>query len=155
MARRLTDQILPELNYGIGKAASRAVLPQTVAFELPRIRFIVADDEVAFGIAAVEQRLGQARICVPQDADMPGPRRRLPALRKGVDGKQCRCYARSQALIDDVRDCLVVGTIITVDAFDPLTGVETAIARHHRPVGQPHNQGRIVAPRFASISNLE
>lgn len=144
LARRLADQILPDLNYGIGEAAPRAVLPQTVAFELPRIRFIIADDEVAFGIEAVEQRLGQAGICVPQDANMPGTRGRLPALRKGVDGKQRRCYARSQAPIDDARDCLVVGTIIKIDAVGSFAGVEAAIARYHRPVGQPHNQGRIV-----------
>ena len=66
-------RVLPDFNYGIGKAALRAVLPQAIALELPRIGLIVADDEIALGIETVEQRSGQARIAIPQDANVPRP----------------------------------------------------------------------------------
>jgi phage tail protein X len=35
LAGGIADQVLPDFNYGIGKAALRAVLPQAIALELP------------------------------------------------------------------------------------------------------------------------
>jgi hypothetical protein len=54
LAGGIADQILPDFNYGIGKAALRTVLPQAIALELPRIGLIVADDQTALGIETVE-----------------------------------------------------------------------------------------------------
>ena len=134
LAGGIADQVLPDFNYGIGKAALRAVLPQAIALELPRIGLIVADDEIALGIETVEQRFGQARIAIPQDANVPRSWNGLPALREGVDGKQRRCDARSQALIGHASDRLMVGAIKKIDAARPLALIDAAIAGYHRTI---------------------
>ena len=81
LARGVADQVLADLDDGVGEPALRAVLPQAVALELARIGLVVADDQVALGIEAVEQRLGEPRVAVPQHADVPGPRQRPSSSR--------------------------------------------------------------------------
>ena len=107
------------------------MLPQAIALELPRIGLIVADDETTLGIETVEQRLGQAPIAIPQDANVPRPWSGLPALCEGVDGKERRRHARSEALVDHASDGFVVGAIIKLDAARALALIDAAIGGDH------------------------
>lgn len=134
LAGGIADQILPDFNDGIGKPALGAVLPQAIALELSRIGLIVADDETALGVKTVEQWLGQPRIAIPQDANVPRSWRGLPALREGVDGKERRRHAGSEALFDHASNGLMVGAIIKLDAALALALIDAAIAGDHGTV---------------------
>ncbi len=142
----VADQVLADLDDGVDEAPAGAVLPEAIALELAGIGLVLADDQVALGVEALEQRPRQPRVLlVPQHADVPGPRHHLPALGEGMDRQQDRRRPAGKAGVDDAIDGAVVGVVAEAGAPLALGLVEVAIAGDHRPVGEAHDLRRVVA----------
>ena len=83
------DEILPNLDQEPGEAARGDLLMQRVARQGTVIGLVVADDQAAV-FQRRDQRQRQARIGVPQNADLPGPLRAAPIWRERMQAKPRR-----------------------------------------------------------------
>src|SRR5271166_2714844 len=110
-----SDQVLPDLDQQPGQPASRDFLVQSVADEGAVIGLIVADREARVG-QRLDERLRQARIAVPKDADLPRARRAPPCGSEGVYREDRRDRARFHHGLDALRDRIAVGTPIKGEA---------------------------------------
>ena len=79
-----SDQILAYFDEKAGESKPSDLLVQSVSPKSPIVRFVVAD---AKSILAKRryQRLGEAWIAIPQDANFPRPWEGLPRGRKGMN----------------------------------------------------------------------
>ena len=140
------DQILAELDEGMRQAAQRPVAIKRIALELAGIRNIVANLDVRDGAQAFEQSERQSRVLVPQHADRPRARHALPGLGEAVHRDKHRRFAGGDRRIDGLLDRRVVRPVIARDAGFDLSRRQIHIARHHQPVGDLHDERRVVEP---------
>ena len=128
------------------QAAHRPVAIKRIALELARIRNIVANFDVGDGAQAFEQSERQSRVLVPQHPDRPRARHALPGLGEAVHRDKHRRLAGGDRRIDGLLDRRVVGPVIARDAGFDLRRRQIHIAWHDQPVGDLHDQGRVVEP---------
>ena len=138
------NEILTHLDDGVRQPAPRAVLPHAVAGELAVVRLVLADDDAVVGAQRFEQGNGEAIVAIPQDRCVPRSRHVLPAVGEAVDRQQHRRHAGGDATLDQAIDAQVIGFVVLPHAPLALGAVEMTVARHHRAVGDAHDERRIV-----------
>ena len=89
-AGRVGDEVLADLDEGMGEPAPGPVAIEAVVLERPVIGLVVADDEVGIAGERRDQGERETRIGVPQEAGVPGPRPAAPDRRERMDRDQRR-----------------------------------------------------------------
>ena len=104
------DQVLAQLDRDMRQAARHRVMAHRVAGRLARrIGLVVADHERGIGAQRCQQRHRNARVVVPQDADMPRPRLAAHRRREAVDRQHRRRHAAREPRREPVVDRGVIG----------------------------------------------
>ena len=115
------------------------------ALQAPKIRFVVAHDEIGLGFQGGHQGTGEPHVSVMKHPDMPGPRRAAPDGREGMQRHDRGRDAGAQGALDRRLNRVVVGIVEAAQAALDLVGAHPRVARDHSAVGKPHHQGRVVA----------
>ena len=107
------DQVLADLELDAGDAARLAVMDEREVREIGGgVGLVAADDEIAVGSGVAqeaEQRFGQARVAVEEDAAVPGAGDVEEDGREAVDGDEDRGRRAARAGVEVVADLGVVG----------------------------------------------
>ena len=138
------DQVLPDLDQGVGEAAPGGVAVDRVARERAIIGLVVADHEAV--LRPRPSRSGRAKRSSASHR-MPTCQGRGQPRQIGVKlwivtmaGGQPAARAR----VDRGRDRGIVGIVEALDPPLDLGLVRPRVAGHHRAVGEAHHEGRVV-----------
>ncbi len=108
------------------------------------IGFVVAHNEIRIRAELIQERPNGTGIGIPQDAGVPGTGNTPPDGRIAVNGDDDRRSGRLQHLVQRPVDQVVIGPVEPFDPPLPFRSIDPGIPGNDRPVGQAHDDRRIV-----------
>ena len=142
MVGRLRE-ILPDFDQRARQSAPGRMLVHAVADQRAVIGLVVAHFEI-FGAQRLDQGPGEARILVPQHADLPRPRAALETGREGMNPEKRGDQTARLRRVDQPGAGAPVGAPVGLDPPRDFVRADAGVAGNDGAVGNAHDQRRIV-----------